>query len=277
MKRKAGDSVASSTSAASIVKSQRDRYYINSLQQNVHAQRQYGIVGPQNNRRATNRDVPHEDFITMYLIKGSLEELIRATAILLRIMEHVNPHSVDSRFADMTEIQAFDEKCGEMRSFSFKRYYEMIYQWSLDRHSSLSDIKREEEKELLLAENNDNDDVIVLAGVKVPVLSKVHVINLLRACFVIGFIKDFRIRQYVMATHSYHLLYTKTSPPLPGRVTVFTSEALPYIDDFFLNGNNGGEHTIVDMINEVIRIWVKIRHSYHTTQVPLTNIIEDKT
>lgn len=258
MKRKAPNT----TSAATIVKNQRDRFYLNSLQQNTHAQQQYGIMGlQQQNRRP--RDLTYEDFLTMYLVRWSLTELIKATALLLDIMRLDNPQSLESDFSDTAGISSVTES-GETKIYSFRRYYEMVYSWAIERQADLleteNEIKEEEEQE-----------VEVTIGVnEKPVLSKLHVINLLRACFVIGFVYDIRIRRFVMAQHSIHTLYTRTSPPTPERATAFMMEATPYVDDFL--GGDRVSPSIIDMVNEVIRRWLEIRHTTHVPSIKAIDV-----
>lgn len=169
-----------------------------------------------------------DDFITMYLVKWPLHDIVKATSLLIGLMNHQNETSWrDDSFANHTPISYIDD--GFLHTVSFKRYYEMLYDSALEKYRLR---------------------VIEDAGVKD------HLTSLLRACFVIGFIHDVRIRRFIMANHSIHANYTLTRPPDPENANVFIYECT-HIVNTYLSSSDLDEHVnILSMIDQCSRIWI---------------------
>lgn len=164
---------------------------------------------------------PHDDFITMYLIKWPLHELIKATTLFMLIMKYEHDEYATRRrdeayFSNHTPIPIVD--ADGVRFMSFASYFEMIYKSAL--------------KEC------DNP----------------HIITLLRSCFLIAFMYDARIERFVMAQHSIHTTVTQTRPPSKSKVLAFLAAARGKVEAYLFRE----EEDICIMTRECIRLWVEV-------------------
>jgi len=209
------------------------------LQKNPEIIRQHKEKHSQsfNNR---SKIVKHEDFITMYLVKWSLVSLIKVTNLLINIIDHQqeDDNNIDnyneSFFSNNTPIKIIQENDNDMDmdmnipnhiEISFKCYFKMIYNSAIEENK-----KNENEK------NQKN-----------------HIINLLRACFLIAFIYDERIRRFVMTNHSIHFHYMSTRPPDIDIIRNYIDNSKEIINNFLYDNNI----TIIEMIEQCISIWVR--------------------
>jgi hypothetical protein len=210
-----------------------------------HQQQQQQQKQHQNKRRRLNNSLkkPREDFITMYMIKWPLSELIKATTILITIMEHIEE---DKDYDDYTLINNTPIIVTDDNHVSFRVYYNMIYQSAIEVNKSRQKPSIIINSEIIIEEEEDEEDESTL-------FTKNHIMNLLRACFLIAFFYDERIKRFVMANHSIHSEYTLTRPPDLDKIKVFIIEAGIIIDDYLFHNTI----TILDMINQCIGIWVR--------------------
>ena len=172
-----------------------------------------------------------EDFITAFLIKWSLRNLIKVTTLLLDVMNHVvdENHYEESHFSNHTIIHVT-----ESETHSFADYYRMVYQSAVEKTKG----------------GGAGDDDVVMD--EEEEYRQTHIMKLLRACFVIGFLYDARIRRFVMAHHSIHTRYMLTRPPHVEKIKRFMCEATPVVDAFLFESRVN----ILEMIDQCVGMWL---------------------
>jgi hypothetical protein len=99
----------------------------------------------------------------------------------------------------------------------------------------------------------------------------IHLKQLLRACFMIGFTYDCRIRRFVMSRHKYHYVTFKTRPPDPHTTDGFVQQCRELFIAPFLSIFNGDDNddncfdkvSAVEMndmdlmIQSCIKLWIR--------------------
>jgi hypothetical protein len=172
-----------------------------------------------------------EDFMTACLIQWSPGSLVKVTALLLEVASQVDANNYEEAlFSDHTLIHITDEDTP-----CFADYYRMVY------HSAVQKIATDEQRatpEVMMDEDEE--------------YRQTHITKLMRACFLIGFLYDARIRRFVMAHHSLHTHYMMTRPPPVDKIRRFMAEAGPVVDDFLF----GHRLTILEMIDQCVGIWL---------------------
>lgn len=186
----------------------------------IHVQKKTGLRRHCRKQPRCIRD----DFITMYLVKWPLSDLVRATSLLITIINESNHH-----FASTTPFTYFID--GREHTLSYRAYYNMLYEEALlkCRDGSASEPDTEE-----------------------------HTINLLRACFVIGFVFDERIRRFVMANHSIHTDYTLTRPPSRENASLFVNECRVHVEAYLRYGDEFDDTNILSTVRLCISIWIRL-------------------
>lgn len=177
-----------------------------------------------------------DDFITMYLVKWPLIELVKATGLIINLINHsTDTYWRECSFANMTPISYFEH--GYLYTVSYKAYYNMLYDSAIEkcRHRAIEDERRED-----VIQHQD------------------HLISLLRACFVMGFIHDERIRRFVMANHSYHTDYTHTRPPAKETVNHFIRECGNHVNTYLSHSDENDYVNILSMINQCVTYWIQM-------------------
>lgn len=197
-------------------------------------------------RRAERRYVRAtkvDDFITLFLVRWTLRELVKYTKLLLIILNRTEPtHSLasarrmshaseyaESHFADTTAIE-YDDETQEVeedmvREVSFRRYFNLMY-------SSAKNYLR---------------DVTPARDAEAESLQRI-----LRACFLIGFVHDARIRRFVLTKHDTHYLYMRSLPTSARRAQLFLAPATFYVDSFL-----DGSMSIEEMTSRAIHFWTE--------------------
>ncbi len=178
-----------------------------------------------------------DDFITMYLVKWPLIELAKATSLIINLINHQSDTSWrESSFANMTPITFFEN--GILYTVSYKVYYNILYQQALERCRQA--------------------DTSLYSGNEEAQQHQDHLTSLLRACFIIGFIHDERVRRFVMAHHSYHTDYTHTRPPDKERVSEFVKECGSHVNAYLSNSDEDESINILSMINLCVTCWIQM-------------------
>lgn len=182
-----------------------------------------------------------EEFLTRCLVQWSVADLVDTSELLLEVMAHRDPNNYEETlFADNTTIRVSE---GDTRSFA--DYYIFVFQCA---------------KEAVSVE--PGEDALVHHG------------NLLRACFIIAFAYEARVRRFIMAQHSIHHHYMQTRPPTPEVASRFIKDIAPVVDDFLY----AERITILEMVEMCCTHWVSnYMTQQHTTQTPLTKNIEVRT
>ena len=166
----------------------------------------------------------------MYLVKWPLLEITKATHLLISILNQRTETSWrDACFANMTPITYFDN--GYPCTISYRLYYTMLYEMALDKCRSRATAGT-------MSEASD------------------HLVTLLRACFIIGFIHDERIRRFVMATHSIHTNYTLTCPPEKDKALLFVRECTSLVNAYLSYGDEDESLNILNMTNQCVSYWI---------------------
>ena len=223
---------------AALLTLQKNPDILQQYQQMPEQQRKRRKLQLQEHRQDTR---PREDFMTQCLLRWSVTELIDTSALLLEVMAQRDPNNYeDTLFADNTRITVSD---GDTRSFT--DYYHMVFQCARDA--------------------DPGDD-----GATITTLS--HHSNLMRACFLVAFVYDARVRRFVMAQHSIHTHYMQTRPPTPESAQCFISDVTPVVDDFLFTARI----SILEMVEMCCARWLS-HYMIHTTQTPLTKNIEVST
>ncbi len=226
--------------------SHRDVAALLQLQQNPAVLHQYQQMPEQQRKRrklqiqAHKRDTrPREDFLTQCLVRWSLVDLLDITALLLEVIAHRDPNNhEDTLFADNTTIWVSE---GDTRSFA--DYYRLVF-------------------------DSANETI----GATTGLATEHHHSNLLRACFVIAFVHEPRVRRFVMARDSIHTHYMQPQPPTPDTATRYIADVVPIVDDFLF----AGRISILEMVEMCYTHWLS-HYMLHTTQTPLTKNIEVRT
>lgn len=226
--------------------SHKDVTALLTLQKNPGILQQYQQM-PQQQRKRRKLQIeehrqdtrPREDFLTQCLVRWSVTDLIDTSALLLDVMTQRDCNNYeDTLFADNTTILVSK---GDTRSFA--DYYRLMFQCARD------------------AEHTNSEENALL-----------YHSNLLRACFVIAFVYDARVRRFVMAQHSIHTHYMQTRPPAPDSAQRFISDVAPIINDFLFTGRI----SLLEMVEMCCDRWLS-HYMIHTTQTPLTKNIEVNT
>lgn len=216
---------------------------------------------PQHQKYIENRSKKHrkndtiDDFITLYLIKWKLIHLITATSLLIHVMDdeqYINNY-IQTTFSNETPIYLINN--GIMNELSFKRYYEMIYQSAIETFNKYSFIKininnndYQQQNKQDDYFNDDNNDITKEEDEK-------QIIRLLRACFVIAFNNDQRIKRFVMSYNSYQSGILFSKPPDIQKVNQFINGSYQHIEHFL---QHQLEYSILDMIKECVDVWMNI-------------------
>ena len=183
----------------------------------IHVQKNAGLL-----RRRRVPPSIRDDFITMYLVKWSLGEIVKATSLLITIINRSN-----HPFANTAPITYFADD--REHTVSYRAYYNMLYNTALTQCHSGSQPDTEN-----------------------------HIVNLLRACFVIGFICDERIRRFVMANHSIHTGYTLTRPPTRENATLFMNECHSAVEAYLRYGDEYEHTNILATVKICISAWIRL-------------------
>lgn len=171
-----------------------------------------------------------DDFVTLYLVKWSLLEVTKATHLIISLINHRNETTWrDACFANMTPITYFDN--GYEHTISYRLYYNMIYQMALDKCRSRATFTTMDE-------------------------SSEHLVTLLRACFIIGFVCDERIRRFVMANHSIHTNYLSTKPPDKEKAHLFIRECSSLVNAYLSYSDEHEELNILSMTTQCVSVWI---------------------
>lgn len=188
----------------------------------IHVQKNTNLLRHHRNTRNPPR-FARDDFITMYLVKWPLPEIVKATSLIISIINRSNhPFSNTAPFLCVNKEGHFDTVC-------YRVYYNLLYETTLEQ-----------------CRNNES-----LSGTD-------HNISLLRACFVIGFIHDERIRRFVMANHSIHTDYTLTKPPSTENAIRFINECRSTVDAYLTYGDEYEEMNILSMIKTCVSSWIRL-------------------
>ena len=167
-----------------------------------------------------------DDLLTMYLVKWSLPSMTKATGLFINILNHHDEASwYEAQFANNTPISYVDN-AGILRTVSYRIYYTQLY-------------------ESAVARCRDGTE-----GVD-------HLVSLMRACFVIGFIHDVRIRRFVMANHSIHTDYLHTQAPPKEKALLFVHECRDTVDTYLTFGDEDEESNILSMTTYCITTWIR--------------------
>lgn len=171
-----------------------------------------------------------DDFVTMYLVKWSLPSITKATGLLINILNHHDDASwYEAQFAHNTPISYVDTD-GTPRTISYRLYYNQLYESAVSRC---------------------RDGVGTGEGTD-------HIVSLLRACFIIGFLYDVRIRRFVMASHSLHKDYLYTRPPPKEKALLFVKECSESVDAYLTFGDEDEYANILSMTSYCITTWIRL-------------------
>lgn len=231
--------------------SHRDIANLIHLQRNPEIIKRHQQQQQQNKRRKggnLQKQRPREDFITMYLVSCSLYDLIKATTLFITLLDHIDDDTeyTDSSFSNTTPIHIIQN--GIECEMSFKCYYNMIYESAMEKYKEqqLKSIKKNivNEEDMIEKEQEHVDSVVY---------NKDHVMNLLRACFLIAFFYDERIKRFVMSNHSIHSEYLFTKPPDIEKIKIYIQEAGIVIDSYLFHK----EIDILQMSEQCISMWIR--------------------
>jgi hypothetical protein len=210
----------------------------------------------------------NDDFLSMILVNVSFHKLLFITKILLQLTNlHLDKGKEmktslsysESYFSDYTPIHIFSDGGGggdnegdnQMQIMSFRLYYNMIYDEALK-------VRNDEQKHQ-------------------------HLKELMKACFLIAFVYDIRVRRFVMARHMIHYKVMKSKPPNRERALKFIEEIrLSFINPFL---SLDPSMDIIKMVTCSMNVWIDkymstikpIDNNHrHTTHLSPTNAIDSK-
>ena len=214
---------------------QKDVANIMSLNKNsavLHQLRERRKQELRRKQRIVHANAVCEDFMTMMLIKWSLVELAAVTDLLLDVasVQDDNDHE-EYAFSTRTRIRM--PECGDP---CFIDYYRLVYQSAMDK----------------IATTQINNAAAVPVPDTQDEYRQAHIMRLLRACFVIGFLYDTRIRRFVMAQHTIHTLYMRTRPPDPARICSYMREIEPCVNTFLAEDR----YDILSMVDQCSTVWL---------------------
>jgi hypothetical protein len=190
----------------------------------------------QSKKQIIDRFSQYEDFLSMMFIHASFEKLITISKILIQIINlheegkndiHQQISYCETIFSTYTPIKVIED--GKSFYVSFKMYYNSIVNESVSFITS-SSIEKDE---------NFNERCN-------------HLKNLLRACFIIGFTCDIRLKRFVMARHKIHYEIMKTKPPNRTKSISFINESKTRFVKPFLSQQDD----IIIMVKSCVELWI---------------------
>jgi len=200
------------------------------------------------------------DFISMILINGTIDDILKLSRYLIRILNYDQNNKFkypyeyeESLFSNHQPIIIENNSyLNFTNQISFRLYYNDVYNDSISFNNNI--LKLNNKNELIL-NKNDNDNIDENYHEYNNILYNKK--TLLRLCFLIAFLKDFRINRFVMAYHSIHQNKLKTKAPLRDRTIRFIEKANIHIDYFLKNQINiRNFNEIDDIVKNCISLWI---------------------
>lgn len=173
-----------------------------------------GLVKKERRRRCSGR-VVYDDFITLFLIKWPLSRLISVTgSLLLRLLGEGEEDDDEGEEGRFANETPIHV---DGTVLSFRRYFSFI-------HASARDSGGE----------------------------NVHM--LLRACFLIALVYDERVRRFVLAQHSWHLMQ-QTVAPDAHRAREFIVQIEPHLGQML---SDPGHNAILEVTRWATDCWLEL-------------------
>ena len=187
-----------------------------------------GLVKKERKRRCTGRGIVYDDFITLFLVKWPLERLVSVSGqILLRLMD---------------QEEGEGETAGEARFanetpirvdnvvLSFRRYFSFIYTSARE------------------SQGSGNEHM------------------LLRACFLVALVYDERVRRFVLAQHSWHVMQQAVAPDAH-RAREFILQIEPHLGQMLADPDHSA---ILDVTRWATDRWLELSLSLGQGEWPRT-------
>jgi|SRR5277367_4159940 len=216
-----------------------DAGYNNKRQRKISQSYQSNII-----HKKRPKKVQIDDFVTSYLIKWSLDHLINASSIFLSIIFREEENDcIEPIFSSNHMIKMNDPETNQLKYVPFMYYYHDVYINAITIYYDVMNNKEQEKQEFNDEEKEEN-----------LLFSQNHITQLLRACFLISFMYDERIKRFVMSDHSIHRRYLLSKPPEQSKIELFINSTRHFIDDFIIHDCTN----IIDMTQNCIKFWVSI-------------------